>query len=80
MESCRIQKEVLELSGKHPRYGYVRITALLRRGGFEVKAKRVARIQRYEGLKVARKQRRMKRMGISTSKKHRTSSPKEVWS
>ena len=30
------RKEVLELSGKHPRYGYRRITALMRRDGFEV--------------------------------------------
>jgi putative transposase len=39
LESRRIRKEVLELSGKHPRYGYRRITALLRREGFEVNGK-----------------------------------------
>ena len=38
LESRRIRKEVLELSGKHPRYGYRRITALMRREGFEVNA------------------------------------------
>src|SRR4029077_9445593 len=31
LESRRIRKEVLELSAKHPRYGYRRITALMRR-------------------------------------------------
>jgi hypothetical protein len=31
-ESRRIRKEMLELSAKHPRYGYRRITAQLRRG------------------------------------------------
>jgi putative transposase len=36
LESRRIRKEVLELSGKHPRYGYRRITALIRREGLEV--------------------------------------------
>ena len=34
LESRRIRKAVLELSGQHPRYGYRRITALMRREGF----------------------------------------------
>jgi len=55
VESRRIRKEVLELSGRHPRYGYRRITALLRRDGFEVNPKRVARIRREEGLKVSKR-------------------------
>ena len=80
VESRRIRKEVLELSGKHPRYGYRRITALLRRDGFEVNAKRVARIRREEGLKVSKKQRRMKRVGISTAERRKATRPREVWS
>jgi len=36
------------MSRKHPRYGYRRITALLRREGFEVNPKRVARTRRPE--------------------------------
>jgi putative transposase len=42
LENRHIRKEVLELSGKHPRHGYRRITALMRRNGFELNAKRVA--------------------------------------
>jgi len=61
----RIRKEVLELRAKHPRYGYRRFTALLRREGFEVNPKRVARIRREEGIKVSKKQRRRKRLGAS---------------
>ena len=80
LESRRIRKEVLELSGKHPRYGYRRITALMRREGFEVNAKRVARIRREEGIKVSKKQRRMKRLGISTAERQRAESPGQVWS
>ena len=49
-----MRKEVVELSGKHPRYGYRRITALMRREGFEVNGKRVARIRREEGIKVSK--------------------------
>ena len=45
LESRRNHKEVLELIGKHPRYGYRRITALMRREGFEINGKRVARIR-----------------------------------
>ena len=80
LESRRIRKEVLELSGKHPRYGYRRITALMRREGFAVNAKRVARIRREEGIKVSKKQRRMRRLGISTAERQRAESPGQVWS
>ena len=34
VENQRIRKEVLELSARHPRYGYRRVTALLRHEGF----------------------------------------------
>ena len=46
-----------------------RITALMRRDGFEVNGKRVGRIRREEGIKVSKKQRRMKRLGISTAQR-----------
>ena len=55
VESRCIRREVLELSGLHPRYGFRRITALLRRNGFAVNPKRVARIRREEGLKVSKR-------------------------
>ena len=80
LESRRIRKEVLELSEKHPRYGYRRITALMRRESFEVNGKRVARIRREEGIKVSKKQRRMKRLGVSTAERQRAERPGQVWS
>ena len=40
------------LALKHPRYGYKRITALLKRSGWQVNRKRVYRIWRLEGLGV----------------------------
>jgi transposase InsO family protein len=80
VESRRIRKEIMELSAKHPRYGYRCITALLRRDGFEVNPKRVARIRREEGLKVSKKQRRMKRLGVSTAQRARAEQPRQVWS
>jgi putative transposase len=80
LESRRIRQEVLELSRKHPRYGYRRITALMRREGFEVNAKRLTRIRREEGITVNKKQRRMKRLGISTAERQRAERPSQVWS
>ena len=64
-------KEVLlELSAQHPRYGYRRITALMRGDGFEFNVKRVARIRREKGVKVSKKQWPMKPLGISTAQNH----------
>ena len=69
-----------QLSAKDPRYGYRRITALMRREGFEVNGKRVARIRREEGIKVSKKQRRMKRLGMSTAERQRPERRGQVWS
>lgn len=56
---------MLELVRHHPRYGYRRIWALLRRGGWRVNRKRVWRLWKREGLKVPRKQRKKRRLGSS---------------
>lgn len=80
LESRRVRKEAVELSEKHPRYGYRRITALLKREGFEVNAKRIARIRREEGIKVSKKQRRMKRVGVSMAQRQRAERSRQVWS
>lgn len=80
VEARRVRKEIIELSEKHPRYGYRRVTALLRRDGFLVNAKRVARIRRVEGFKVSKRQRRMRRLGLSTAERQRAERPRQVWS
>ncbi len=80
VEGRRVRHEIVGLSREHPRYGYRRITALLRREGFEVNAKRVQRIRRGEGLGVSKRQRRMKRLGVSTAQRQRASQVNEVWS
>ena len=48
----RLIECIIELATKYGRYGYRRITALLRREGWEVNHKRVERLWRREGLKV----------------------------
>ena len=52
----------------------------MRRDGFEVNGKRVACIRREEGIKVSKKQRRMKRLGISTAQRQQAERPCQVWS
>lgn len=51
----------------HPRYGYRRIWALLRREGFVVNRKRIYRLWKQEGLKVPQKQRKKRRLGSSAN-------------
>jgi len=58
---------MLELVREHPRYGYRRIWALLRREGWRVNRKRIYRLWRREGLKVPRKQRKKRHLGHSAN-------------
>lgn len=70
-----------ELVRVHPRFGYRRIAALLRREGFPVNFKRVYRLWRQEGLKVPRKQRKKRRLGHSENgcQRHRAERRNHVW-
>ena len=79
-KSQQLRRQIVSLSRKHPRYGYRRITALLRRAGGQVNAKRVQRIRRREGLQVSRRQRRSRRVGLSTAERQRATRVNDVWS
>ena len=63
----RLLARMLELVRRHPRYGYRRIWALLRREGWRVNRKRVYRLWRQQGLKVPKKQRKKRRLGSSAN-------------
>jgi transposase InsO family protein len=76
----QLHTSILQLSSEHPRYGYRRITALLRREGWQVNAKRVQRLRREHGLQTRKKQRRMKRVGLSTSQRQQANRTNHVWS
>lgn len=75
-------KRLWVLSREHPRYGYRRITAVLRREGWRVNRKRVQRLWRQEGLKVPRKQRKKRRLGNSDNGavRRRAEHRNHVWS
>jgi putative transposase len=63
-EEC-LRAEIIRLASKYGRYGYRRITALLKREGFRVNHKRVERIWREESLKVPRKQPKRGRLWLN---------------
>ena len=76
-------KELLDLHVKHPRYGYRRITILLRQDDWLINFKRVYRLWCQEGLKVPRKQHSKHRGdGSSENACHRKRSEhyNHVWS
>ena len=57
-----LPRAIVELAGQYGRYGYRRITALLRRAGWQVGKDRVERIWRREGLKVPQRQKARRRL------------------
>jgi putative transposase len=61
----RLVERMVALAGEYGRYGYRRITALLRAEGFKVNHKRIERLWRIEGLKVPAKQPRRGRLWLN---------------
>ena len=75
-------KRIIELASEYGRYGYRRITDLLRREGWKVNHKRVARLWRREGLKVPYKQPKRRRLWFNDGScvRLRASHKDHVWS
>ena len=64
-EKERLVGDITALATKYGRYGYLRITALLKEKGWQVNHKRVERIWRQEGLKVPQKQPKRGRLWLN---------------
>ena len=60
-----LRSDIIGLATRYGRYGYRRITALLRDSGWQVNHKRVERIWRQEGLKVPKKQPKRARLWLN---------------
>jgi putative transposase len=77
-----LREQIVHLACQYGRYGYRRITALLKNDGWVVNHKRVERIWRQEGLKVPRKQRKRKRLWLNDGSciRLRPEYAKHVWS
>ena len=66
-EGKALTEDIIALASLYGRYGYRRITALLRRNGWQVNHKKVERIWRREGLKVPQKQPKRGRLWLNDS-------------
>ena len=73
--------DIVGLASRFGRYGYRRITALLRRAGWDVYHKRVERIWRREGLKVPARQPKRGRLWLNDRScvRLRPEKPNHVW-
>jgi len=82
----KINKEITPrityYAGKYGRYGYKRVTALVRAEGYKVNHKRVYRIWRKEGLKVPEKQPKRSRLWLNDGSciRKRPEYKNHVWS
>ena len=73
---------IVTLATRFGRYGYRRITALLRQEGWRVNHKRVERLWRQEGLRVPGKQPKRGRLWLADGSlmRRRAERPHHVWS
>src|SRR3984957_4682437 len=73
---------IIHLASAYGRYGYRRVTALLRAAGWRVNRKRVLRIWQREGLKVPAKQPKRGRLWLNDGSciRLRPERPNHVWS
>ena len=81
-DEAALTADIVALALQYGRYGYRRITAMLRRTGWMVNRKRVARIWRREGLKVPQKQPKKGRLWLNDGScvRLRPERPNHVWS
>ena len=80
LSTQKLERKIIALSEEHPRYGYRRITALLRRKGKPINAKRVQRVRRQAGLQVKERQERTRPLGPTMVKRLRAQRANQVWS
>ena len=80
-DEAALTADIIALAKQYGRYGYRRITALLRTAGWLVNKKRVERIWRREGLKVPAKQPKRGRLWLTDGSciRLRPERPNHVW-
>lgn len=79
-EESEVRGRIRELALEHKRYGYRRITALLRKEGKRVNPKRVWRLWKEEGLKLPRKRPKRRIQGKTDQRPQPARRANEVWS
>ena len=78
----RLVRRIIDLATRYGRYGYRRITMMLREEGWRVNHKRIERLWRQEGLKVPAKQPKRRRLWLNDGScvRLRTQHRDHVWS
>ncbi len=79
-DEARLVKKIHKLAIRNGRYGYRRITVLLRREGWRINRKRVHRIWKSEGLGLPRRRPRRCRIGPVGEIVSKAEYPNHVWS
>jgi putative transposase len=81
-DDAALTGDIVALATEYGRYGYRRITAMLRAAGWAVNVKRVERIWRLEGLKAPGKQPKKGRLWLTDGScvRLRPERPNHVWS
>ena len=81
-DEVALTADMIELARQYGRYGYRRITKMLRTAGWSVNKKRVERLWRREGLKVPTKQPKRGRLWLNDGSciRLRAERPNHVWS
>jgi len=74
-----LRDRIKRLSRRHKRYGYKRVTALLRREGLIVNHKRVHRLWKEEGLALPRKRPKRRRAGVTVEMVNKATYRDHVW-
>jgi transposase InsO family protein len=75
----QLRERMCLLSEKHPRYGYRRIAALLRREGWNVGKRQIQRLRPQQGLRVPPTRRKLMRRGVSTGLPTKADHRGHVW-
>lgn len=80
-DEAALVKAMHALVRRHPRFGYRRVHALLRRDGWRVNRKRVHRLWKQEKLRVPQNQRKKRRLGTSEGGivRHAAKGKDDVW-
>jgi len=80
MDEAKLVRKIHKLAIRHSRYGYRRITVLLRREGWRINKKRVHRIWKPEGLGLPRRRPKRRKMGSTGGIVNKAEHPNHVWS
>ena len=79
-DEAKLVRKIHKLAIRHSRYGYRRITVLLRREGWRINRKRVQRIWKSEGLGLLWRRPKRRRVGPVGEIVNKAQYPNHVWS